>query len=455
MRDRIEAVINDLRGGCDYLEVRVEDYETLGIAIRDGKVDHVGRSASIGGCVRACTKGGWGFASFNRLSDLERFARVAVDQAKVVGNGETKLAEVEPIHADFVTELLDDPRNHSLEEKVALLKAYDSVMAEAKDVSNTSVSYSDTFTTKTFASSEGAFITQKLVDVSFGASPVARIDGRTQFGHVGGGSSNDYSVVLGHEEKIREQCELVAELVRAPKVKAGVYTVVVDPKLAGVFVHEAFGHMSEGDNCAENPQLAAVMSLGATFGSPVLNIYDTGLDVGCRGFVAYDDEGVPAQKSYLIREGKLVGRLHSRETAAKLGEAATGNARAVSYRFEPICRMRNTCIENGDTPFEAMLEGIDNGLYVVGSHGGCGGEDFSFSALYGVMIRNGKLCEKVTAVKLAGNVWETMKNIDAVGNDFYIDDGPGGCGKGAQFPLPVSHSAPHIRIRNVSVGGEA
>ncbi len=453
MRERIEEIIKGLRNKCDYLEVRVEDYETLGIAIRDGKVDSVGRSASVGGCVRACTNGGWGFASFNRLSDLERFAQVAVEQAKAVGRGETKLAEIEPIQAEFVTEILDDPRNHTVDEKVALLKGYDSLMSGAKGVTNSSASYSDTYTTKTFLSSEGAYITQKLVDIAFGASPVARIDGRTQYGHVGAGSSNDYSVVLGQEEKIKKQCELAAELVQSPKVKSGVYTVVVDPKLAGVFVHEAFGHMSEGDNCAENPQLAAVMKMGDTFGSPILSIYDTGLDVGCRGFLAYDDEGVPAQKSYLIREGKLVGRLHSRETAAKLGEKPTGNARAVSYRYEPICRMRNTCIEQGDTPFEAMLEGIDNGIYVIGSHGGCGGEDFSFSALYGVMIRNGKLCEKVRSVKLAGNVWETMKNIDAVGNDFAIDDGPGGCGKGAQFPLPVSHSAPHIRIRNVSVGG--
>ena len=109
----------------------------------------------------------------------------------------------------------------------------------------------------------------------------------------------------------------------------------------------------------------------------------------------------------------------------------------------------------GETSFDEMLSDVKEGIYVVDAHGGCGGEDFSFSAVYGVMIRDGKLCEKVRNVKLAGNLWQTMKDIDAIGNDFSVDDGPGGCGKGAQFPLPVSHGSPHIRIQNISVGGDS
>jgi len=455
VRDRLDDAVARLRRRCDYLEVRVEDHESLGISVRDGKVDHVGRSRSLGGCVRACHRGGWGFASFNRFDDLERFAAMAVDQARAVGRSTTTLAEVEPLVVEFATPLVDSPRTHGLDEKVGLLRRYDDVMSSAPGISNSGASYHEAYVTKTLVTSEGTAVVQHLLDLSFGASPVARHEGRTQYGQVGAGSSDDYRVVTDRDDEIRRQCELAAELVRAPKVKSGSYTVVVDPHLAGVFVHEAFGHLSEADNCSENPQLAAVMKMGTTFGSPVLTIYDSGIDVGCRGFVAYDDEGVPAECTVLIRDGRLVGRLHSRETAARLGERPTGSARAVSYRYEPICRMRNTCIAQGTTPFQAMLDDIDDGLYVVGSHGGCGGEDFSFSALYGVVIRRGRLAEKVRDVKLAGNVWQTLRDIDAVGDDFSIDDGPGGCGKGAQFPLPVSHSAPHIRIRNVSVGGEA
>ena len=455
MRDRIDSVIKKFRSSCDYMDIRVESNDGFAVVLKDGQLDHAGKALSVGGCVRVCTKGGWGFSSFNKLSDLERYASQAIDQARAVGNGKTTLAEVKPVVAEYTTRILDDPRNHSTQEKIDILRSYDDVMKGIEGVARRSCMLSEQFTTKQFYSSEGAAIVQNLMDFSYSASPTANKDGLTQSGGIAGGSSNDFSVILGKHEELEKESKITVELLSAPKVKGGVYTVIVDPKLAGVFVHEAFGHTSEADGCAENPQLAEVMKMGTVFGSPILNIYDTGLDVGCRGFLMYDDEGVPAQKTELIRNGELVGRLHSRETAAKLGEKPTGNARALSYRFEPIPRMRNTCISGGETSFEEMLSDVKDGIYVVKAHGGCGGEDFSFSARLGIMIRNGKLCEKVRNVKLSGNLWETMKNIDAVGDDFRIDDGPGGCGKGPQFPLPVSHSSPHIRIKNVSVGGDS
>jgi TldD protein len=455
MISRVEDLIKRLKSSCDYIDIRLEERDGFSVSLRDGKLDNAGKSLSVGGCVRVCHNGGWGFSSFNKISDIERYAAQAVAQAKAVGNGKTRLAEVAPVIADFSTEILDDPRNHSIDEKIQILRSYDDVMKGVEGISNRTAMYGEAFLKKSFFSSEGSAIVQNLMDISFAASPTAIKDGLTQSGGIGGGSSNDFSVILGKHVELESEAKIAVELLSAPKVKAGVYTVIVDPKLAGVFVHEAFGHTSEADAAAENPQLAEVMKMGAVFGSSILNIYDSGLDCGCRGFLRYDDEGVPAERTQLIKDGQLVGRLHSRETAAMLGEKPTGNARALNYRFSPIPRMRNTCIEGGKTTFEEMLSGVNEGIYVVKAHGGCGGEDFSFSARYGVMIRNGKLCEKVRNVKLAGNLWSTMKDIDAVGDDFVIDDGPGGCGKGPQFPLPVSHSAPHIRIQNISVGGDA
>ena len=141
------------------------------------------------------------------------------------------------------------------------------------------------------------------------------------------------------------------ELLAAPQVKGGEYTVVLDPVLAGVFVHEAFGHLSESDFVYENDRMREIMTLGKQFGAPQLNIVDGAAVPGLRGSYKYDDEGVPRRKTYLIREGKLVGRLHSRETAAKMDEKPTGNARAINYRFPPIVRMTNTYIEPGDSFF--------------------------------------------------------------------------------------------------------
>ncbi|MFC1852576.1 metallopeptidase TldD-related protein, partial [candidate division CSSED10-310 bacterium] len=142
-----------------------------------------------------------------------------------------------------------------------------------------------------------------------------------------------------------------------------------------------------------------------------------------------------------------------RESAAKFGEAPTGNARAIDYHYPPICRMRNTCIANGTSSFEELLEGIDLGVYAVQASGGMGGEMFSFNAMYGYMIRQGKIAEMVRDVSISGNLFHTLLNIDRIGNDFQQKDSIGGCGKLPQFPLSVTSSSPHFRIKEVTIGG--
>ena len=195
------------------------------------------------------------------------------------------------------------------------------------------------------------------------------------------------------------------------------------------------------------------MTLGKQFGPPILNIVDGAAVPGLRGSYKYDDEGIPATKTYLIKEGVLVGRLHSRETAAKMGEKPTGNARAITYRYPPIVRMTNTYIEPGKTSFDDMIADIKEGVYVKNWYGGTTSmEMFTFSAGEAYMIRNGKVAEALRPVVLTGNVFTTLHNIDAIGNDLDMNQG-GGCGKAGQSPLPVSNGSPHIRIRQCLVGG--
>jgi TldD protein len=198
-----------------------------------------------------------------------------------------------------------------------------------------------------------------------------------------------------------------------------------------------------------------MMTLGRRFGKGILNVYDDGSIPNLRGTTLYDDEGTPARRNWLIRDGELVGRLHSRQTAAKMGESASGNARAINYRFPPIVRMTNTAIDNGATTFEDMIKDIELGVYACDAYGGQTQlENFSFSSGYAYMIRKGKIAEMVKDVILAGNLFTTLENIDAIGNDFKWLNTGGGCGKGNQFPLPVGMGAPHIRIQNVVIGGE-
>ena len=137
-----------------------------------------------------------------------------------------------------------------------------------------------------------------------------------------------------------------------------------------------------------------------------------------------------------------------------MNEKPTGNARAISYAHAPIVRMTNTYMESRNYTFEKMLSEVDNGIYAIGALGGqTNMEMFTFSAEEAYMIRNGKIQEQVRDVVLTGNVFETLMNIDSIGNDLKIHGGLGGCGKGGQSPLRVSDGGPHVRIRNVVIGG--
>ncbi len=268
------------------------------------------------------------------------------------------------------------------------------------------------------------------------------------------GSKGDFAVVENLQDEARNIARRAVALLSAPHVKGGTYTVVLDPILAGVFVHEAFGHLSEADHVYENPQLREIMVLGRKFGGKHLNIIDGAAVPGLRGSYKYDDEGTSATKTYLIQEGILNSRLHSRETAARMGEKPTGNARAINYQFPPIVRMTNTFIEPGKTSFEDMISDIKEGIYAREWYGGTTSlEMFTFSAGEAYMIRNGKIAEMIKPIVLTGNVFTTLDNIDAVGNDLDMNQG-GGCGKAGQSPLPVSNGSPHIRIKNCLIGGK-
>jgi len=448
-----QAIEDALRGwDVDYLEVRIDDTTVTRILYRGRSLEEMGRQRSFGGCVRALWRGGWGFVSFNDPTRLRQWAELAVAQARFVGHERSQLAEVAPVVDSVPPYVVKDPRPIPLEAKRALLDEYLDIVLTTPGIASAQLFYSDAHKRVIFANSQGTFLQQERIDVTLRIGATARRDGDIQRASLSVGSLGDYSLVEGRHEEVRRLAQKAVEMLDAPYVKPGVYPVVLDPVLAGVFCHEAFGHLSEADHIYENERLREVMVLGRRFGRPILNIVDGAALPGLRGSFKYDDEGVPAQKTYLIREGVLVGRLHSRETAARMGERPTGNARALDYRFPPIVRMTNTYIEPGQGTLEDLLADIKEGVYACNWYGGTTSmEMFTFSAGEAYMIRHGRLAEPLRPVKLSGNVFETLMNIDAIAGDLAFNQG-GGCGKGGQMPLPVSNGSPHIRIARCLVG---
>ncbi len=449
-----DLIVDALKGrGADYIEIHFEESQATSIVYRGEKLEEISKARNSGGNIRALVQGSWGFVSFNRPDGLREKVSLAVEEARLAGRESFKLFPTEPVADAVIPRLKQDATTIPLATKKELLDSYNDIMLSSSKIQSTRINYHDVKRRTIFANSEGSYIEQAKTDLSLRLTAIAREDNEIQQAGLSLGSNGEFSVMEELHEQARDIARRAAALLAAPQVKGGEYTVILDPILAGVFAHEAFGHLSESDHVYQNENLRQIMVLGKRFAGKHLNIIDDPTIPNLRGSYKYDDEGTPTRRTYLIREGILEGRLHSRETAAKMEERATGNARAINYLFPPIVRMSNTFIEPGNASFEEMLGDIEEGVYVKDWYGGTTTlEMFTFSAGEAYMIRRGRLAELLRPVVLTGNVFTTLQNIDAIGNDLEMNQG-GGCGKGGQYPLPVSDGSPHIRIRHCVIGG--
>jgi predicted Zn-dependent protease len=460
LKDRLAAAVQQSR--ADYTEVRVERSWSSAVAFRGRRLETATVSEDQGGFVRVLNKGcGWGIASFTSLDELPAMVARANELSRAVRLEEPiRLADTAPQTADAVLELDGDVRGIPLADKKKLLDRYNAAMLGVSDlIVDTQASYRDEVSEVWFVNSEGTSLYQLRPEVVVSGTAIARRNGSIEKGLESIGLRKGWNSVQDFERQFGVVAQRAVDLLAAPRVRGGAYPVILDNELAGVFIHEAFGHLSEADFVYENPQAREMMTLGRRFGKPVLNVGDNGAASGLRGTLPYDDEGTPTQDTALIREGILVGRLHSRETAAKLGERPTGNARAMSFRHPPIVRMTNTYIApppgKQGTGFKDLISDIKLGVYACGAFGGQTMlENFSFTAGWGYMIRDGQVAELVKDVVLAGNLFQTLDRIDTIAGDFTWNQMGGGCGKGGQFPLPVTEGAPHVRIEEALIGGD-
>jgi TldD protein len=438
---------------AEYIDVHLEESTQTVISFHGNKLEEVSQFRSCGGNARALVKGGWGFIGFNDQKDLREKITIAVTNGRLVNSEPFSFSSPEPVVDSIDYHKDKQIKTITLTEKMNLLSSYNDIMLRHPGIQSTVVRYSDKSRKTIFANSNGSYIEQSYPDLTLRLTAISRRNNEVQQSSISVGSRDGFSKIEALEDQAHEIAQKAHALTEAPYVKGGEYTVVLDPILAGVFTHEAFGHLSEADFIYQNKQLRDIMVLGHRFGSKSLNIIDEGSLQDLRGGYRYDDEGTPSTKTYLIREGILTGRLHSLETASRMGEAPTGNARALNFRFPPIVRMSNTYIDKGNSSLEDMIGDIKEGIYVKGWYGGTTSlEMFTFSSGEAYMIRNGEIEELLRPVVLTGNVFTTLDSIDAIGDDLEMNEG-GGCGKFAQSPLPVSNGSPHIRIRNCVVGG--
>ena len=195
------------------------------------------------------------------------------------------------------------------------------------------------------------------------------------------------------------------------------------------------------------------MQIGAELGTDVVNILDDPTIPHQLGHYKYDDEGVLARPTQLMKDGVLVGRLHSRRTAAAFDEPVNGHCIAEDYRYAPIIRMGTIFIESDSKSFDDLMAELGDGLYLINPMGGqTTGENFTFGAQYGYMVKDGRKQQMLRDINITGNLYHTLESIVAIGNDLKLGE-TGGCGKG-QLNLRSCYGAPHILVEDLVIGGK-
>ena len=255
--------------------------------------------------------------------------------------------------------------------------------------------------------------------------------------------------------------EIAAEAVKgiderfvARRPKGGRMPVVMGAGASGILLHEAMGHAFEADFNRKGQSIFSGR-IGEKVCRENISIVDDGTIPGNRGAVNYDDEGVPGQKTFMVRNGVLESYLHDRISANHFAVAPTGNGRRESFRYAPIPRMRATYMLGGDATKEDIIASVKKGIFVDQFSNGqvqIGEGDFTFFVKSGFLIEDGKLTMPVKDINIIGNGPQALADISAVGNDPKVDDGAWTCGKGQS--CPVSCGIPTVLVDNLTVGGE-
>jgi TldD protein len=445
--------------GAEYAEMRAQNLSKTAFTMKEGRVEAARQGIESGVAIRVLANGAWGFSSVGLLGEnvLIEAINDACTMAKTASSrlkNPIKLADTTLIEEKVSIKSQKDPSEITIQEKVKT--ASDTtriIMKTDKRIKSCTFDYLDLKGTSFFINSQGSYIEQDKLFVWTRVTASASQAGVFTF------SRDELGSTAGYELFDKETPDAIGERLakravnqlKAKSPKGGNYPVVLGPNVVGVFVHEAFGHLAEADLALAGGVLSN--NLGKKIGSDLVTFYDDGTLVGAFGSFKYDDEGVPAQKTLLIKDGVVEGLLHNRETAQKFGVKPTGNARAEDYRVEPIIRMRNTYMAPGDQGLEELVEGVEEGYFFKSFRGGQANLDGTFQV--GIQeayeIVNGELGEPVRDASMSGNTLDTLLKVDAVGKDFTLNAGR--CGKGQT--VFIGDGGPHVRVSEVIVGGSA
>lgn len=436
-----------------FTEVRIEKTEDNYYFVKNGEVEGNGKTAVTGARIRVYDGEMWYTSVTNDLdkiqAEIDNLASLAKPNKGIYSNpiiknfGDAKADILKYEGENDIRKITNSERDKLVDHYIAA--CVDSSIDEMKTYY---ASCGSNHKIKEYYSSKGAAIRQDMQRCYLSIYFDFVVDGVTT-------SAGKYYQELGFDALKNRENEIIAERDRyldyarnAVDVEAGDYTCVLAPLVTAMFTHESFGHKSESDFMLNDKTLQDEWVIGKKVGNEKVSICDSG-NMENNGYTPFDDEGNPAKETWLIKNGVLTGRLHDAKSASVLNEEITGNARAQDYYFSPMVRMTNTYLEKGEDVPEDIISGVEDGIYVYGVNYGTGSATFTMQPNLCYRIRGGKLCEPVRANVITGNVFKTLFDIDAVGNDFILFD-TYTCGKNGQS-APVSAGGSTIRVKKLTV----
>jgi TldD protein len=480
MRDFADWALNTATvRGATYADVRVIGIQHRSLSTKNGKVGTLSESESLGLGVRVVAEGAWGFAATDQLTreQVEEAAALAVAIARASARVKKKdvlLVPEEEIAAHWQTPIEKDPFQISLEEMLGLLFRADEELRRVAGVTLSETGMDFTRHDQFFASTLGSEIRQirylsgaGIVATSFSENEIQKRSYPSSFG--GQFATAGYELVerLQLVENAKRVAEEAVALHKAVRCPTGKRTVILGSSQLALQIHESIGHPIELDRVLGTEANFAGMSFltldqlnQLQYGSEIVNaVADARLEHGPGlGTFGYDDEGVPAQCIDIIKDGRFVGYLSSRETAAAIGlNRSGGTMRAEGWNRIPIIRMTNVSLLPGAWTLENLIADTDEGFYLETNRSWSIDDrryNFQFGTEIGWEIKGGKKAHMVKNPSYSGITTEFWNSCDAIcDRRHWTLWGTPNCGKGQPMQtMGTGHGAAPARFRNVQVG---
>jgi TldD protein len=476
MRELTEhALYVAMRDGARYADIRILHRREQVASVKNGNVDGIGDQDSEGFGVRVLVGNSWGFASsaYVNRTEIERVAGLAVKIAKasaLVPGEPVNLGEPVRAVGNYTTPIEADPFTISLEQKLDLLFRADAIMRRNAGVQIAESNMLAVRNHKFFANTEGAFIEQTIYESGGGIAATAVNDKEVQirsypnsfrYQGTGGWEYVTAADFVGNAERVAEEA---VQLLFADVCPSKETTLILGSSQLALQIHESCGHPTELDRVYGTEAAFAGRSFLTTdkrnnfrYGSEIVNLTADSIRATGLGTFGWDDEGIPASSTPLVKNGQFTGYLMSRETAAKLGLLSNGCMRADGWNRIPLIRMTNVSLEAGSWEFNDLVADTDDGILMDTNRSWSIDDmrlNFQFGTEVGYEIKNGKRGRLLKNCTYGGITPDFWNSCDAISNDkHWILWGTPNCGKGEPMQtMGTGHGASPARFRNVKVG---